>query len=456
MLLEERAERERLRQIIKALQRPRCRRRVETLREDQCLLGLEEAEQVEAAGHAQAEEAAPAETTARSAKRRVNRGSLPAHLPRLETIVDVESTVCPCCAGPLHRIGEDVSERLDIVPAQVRVLVIRRPKYACRACQDGVVQAPAPARLIEGGLPTDAAVAQVLVSKYADHLPLYRQAQIYARQGLTLDRSTLADWVGRAAFHLRPVHERLLDKLKASPKLFADETTAPVLDPGRGRTKTGQLWAYARDDRPWGGTDPPGVAYVYAPDRTAGRPIAHLCGFVGVLQVDGYAAYESLAKGGAVRLAYCWSHVRRQFYDLAAASPIATETLSRIAALYRIEAEIRGRSAEERRAARQERSRPVVEALEPWLREKLALLSRKSNLADAIRYALSRWAGLRLFLDDGRVEIDSNTVERAIRPLTLNRKNALFAGSDGGGEHWAVIASLVETCKLLAVEPNSY
>lgn len=187
---------------------------------------------------------------------------------------------------------------------------------------------------------------------------------VFARQVVSLDRSTLADWVGRAAFLLWPVHERLLETLKLSGKLFADETTAPVLDPGRGRTETGQLWAYARDDRPWGGTDPPGVAYVYAPDRTAGRPIAHLCGFTGVLQVDSYAAYESLAKSGAVRLAYCWSHVRRQFYDLAAASPIATEALARIAALYRIEAETRGRTAEERRAARQERSRPVVDALE--------------------------------------------------------------------------------------------
>src|SRR4051795_10418015 len=194
MLLEERAESERLRQIIKALQRHRFGRRAESLPEDQLLLGLEEAEQVEAAGHAQAEEAAPTEKTARSAQRRVNRGALPAHLPRVETLVDVASTVCPCCSGPLHRIGEDVSERLDIVPAQVRVVVIRRPKYACRACEDGVMQAPAPARLIEGGLPTDGAVAQVLVAKYADHLPLYRQAQIYARQGVTLDRSTLADW----------------------------------------------------------------------------------------------------------------------------------------------------------------------------------------------------------------------------------------------------------------------
>jgi transposase len=455
LLEEERAENERLRQIIKAMQRHRFGRRAESLPEDQLLLGLEEAEQVEAAGLEKAE-TAPAVKAERTTRRRANRGALPSHLPRVETLVDVESTACPCCSGTMHRIGEDVSERLDIVPAQVRVLVIRRPKYACRACEDVVVQAPAPARLIEGGLPTDSTLAQVLVSKYADHLPLYRQAQIYARQGLTLDRSTLADWVGRAAFLLRPVHQRLLDKLKASPKLFADETTAPVLDPGRGRTKTGQLWAYARDDRPWGGTDPPGVAYVYAPDRTAERPIAHLAGFRGVLQGDGYEGYKVLARRGEVQLALCWSHVRRPFYELASggAAPIATEALSRIAALYRIEAEIRGRSAEERRSVRQARSRPLVEAMEPWLRENL--VSQKSKLAEAIRYALTRWAGLTLFLDDGRVELDTNVVERAIRPLALNRKNALFAGSDGGAEHWAVIASLVETCKLNGVEPQAY
>ncbi len=254
------------------------------------------------------------------------------------------------------------------------------------------------------------------------------------------------------------MHERLLDKLKASSKLFADETTAPVLDPGRGRTKTGQLWAYARDDRPWSGADPPGVAYVYAPDRKAERPIAHLAGFRGVLQVDGYGGYKVLAARGEVQLAFCWSHVRRPFYELAQSgpAPIASEALARIAALYRIEGEIRGRSSEQRRAARQERSRPLVEALEPWLREKLSLISQKIKLAEAIRYALSRWAGLCLFLEDGRVEIDSNTVERAIRPLTLNRKNALFAGSDGGAEHWATIASLIETCKLIGVEPQAY
>lgn len=458
MLEAERAENERLRQIIKELQRHRFGRRAESLPPDQLLLALEEVEQTQA--HQQAAEEATDATKreSRTRQRRANRGSLPAHLPRIDQILDIENKSCPCCRGPLHPMGEDVSERLDVVPAQFRVIVTHRPKYACRACEEVVVQAPAPARLVEGGIPTEATVAHVLVSKYADHLPLYRQAQIYARQGVTLDRSTLADWVGKAAFLLRPVHARLFQRLKASPKLFADETTAPVLDPGRGRTKTGQLFAYARDDRPWGGTDPPGVAYLYAPDRKAEQPILHLQGFVGILQVDGYAGYKKLAEANTVSLAYCWSHVRRRFYELAQAgpAPIASEALQRIAALYEIEADIRGRPAEERSVLRQARSQPLVKAFEPWLRDKLALVSQKTKLAEAIRYALTRWDGLRRFLDDGRVEIDSNVVERAIRPIALNRKNALFAGSDGGAEHWAVIASLIETCKLNAVEPQAY
>lgn len=330
------------------------------------------------------------------------------------------------------------------------MLVVRRPKYACRTCEDVVVQAPAPARLIEGGIPTEAMVAHVVTSKYADHLPLYRQAQIYGRQGIRLDRSTLADWTERAAFLLRPVHACLLETLKRSGKLFADETTAPVLDPGRGRTKTGQLWAYARDDRPWGGCDPPAVAYVYAPDRKAERPIAHLAGFAGVLQVDGYGGYRPLAKAGAVHLAFCWAHVRRRFYELAQAgpAPIAAEALQRIKALYAIEADIRGCDPEARLVTRQEASKPLIDAFEPWLRASLETISQKTKLAEAIRYALSRWAGLTLFLDDGRIELDNNTVERSIRPLALNRKNSLFAGSDGGAEHWAVLASLIETAKL--------
>ena len=452
------AERDRLRAIIMALQRHRFGRRSERLDPDQLALALEELEQSVAVAEAQDEHAAASKPSRPARPRNINRRDLPAHLPRIEVVIDVENHGCPCCAGELHRIGEDVAERLDVVPLQFRVLVIRRPKYVCRRCPGTVVQAFAPPRLIEGGLPTEALVAHVIVSKYADHCPLYRQAQIYARQGIDLDRSTLADWTGRGAWWLRPLHARLLDELRASPKLFADETTAPVLDPGRGRTKTGQLWAYARDDRPWSGPAPPAVAYVYAPDRKAERPAAHLKGFHGVLQVDGYAGYRALAKSGRVALAFCWSHVRRQFYDIAAQgpAPLATGTLARIAKLYAIEDEMRGRSADERRAVRQERTKPLVDALKSWMETKLATVSQKSTIADAFRYALSRWEGLRRFLDDGHIEIDSNVVERSIRPLALNRKNALFAGSDGGGEHWAILASLIETCKLNGVDPEAY
>jgi len=458
MVLAERARADRLTQILKEMQRHRFGRRAETLPLDQLELGLEEVQQEEAAEAACEEKADPVKRAATAAKRRTNRGALPAHLPRIETIIDVEDKACPCCSGALHLIGEDRAERLDIIPAQLRVLVVRRPKYACRACEDVVIQAPAPPRLIEGGIPTEATVAHVVVAKYADHLPLYRQSQIYARQGIQLDRSTLADWTGRAAFLLRPVHEHLLKTLRASSKLFADETTAPVLDPGRGRTKTGQLWAYARDDRPWGGSDPPAVAYVYAPDRKAERPMAHLAGFKGVLQVDGYGGYRPLAEQGQVRLAFCWAHVRRKFYELAVAgpAPIATETLEQIKAIYAIEVNIRGKDPDVRRAVRQEKSRPLIEALEPWLRAKLETISQKTKLAEAICYALSRWAGLSLFLDDGHIELDNNTVERAIRPLALNRKNALFAGSDGGAQHWAVLASLIETAKLNDIDPEAY
>jgi transposase len=449
----------RLMAIIKELQRHRFGRRSERLDPDQLALALEDLEQALAAAEAAAEKKGEASAKPVAArKRQINRGALPPHLPREEVVIDIEDKTCPCCGGLKHRIGEDVSERLDVIPSQLKVIVTRRPKYACRACTGEVTQAPAPERLIESGIPTEALVAHVLVAKYADHTPLYRQAQIYARQGITLDRSTLADWVGRAAFALRPVHARLLEQLKQSTKLFADETTAPVLDPGRGCTKKGQLWAYARDERPWQGPDPPGVAYVYAPDRKHARPAEHLAGFSGTLQVDGYGAYAELAEGGKVELAFCWSHVRRRFYEIQVATPapIASEALMRIAALYAVESDIRGLSADERRQARQRHTKPLIDALRPWLEAKLAAVSGKSTIAEAIRYALSRWDGLIRFLDDGRVEIDSNVVERSIRPIALGRKNHLFAGSDGGGEHWAVIASLIETCKMNDVDPEAY
>jgi transposase len=453
---------ERLAGIIKKLQRAQFGRSAEKLDPDQLKLALEDVQMALAAAEAEAESADANLKAQRRARGPVKRGDLPAHLPRVEIVVDIEDKSCPCCGAPLHVIGEDRAERLDVIPAQHRVLVTRRPKYGCRACTDGIVQAPAPGRLIESGLPTEAMIAHVLVSKYADHLPLYRQWQILARQGIEIDRSCLAAWAGRGAWALKPLAARMLEKLKASPKLFCDETRAPVLDPGRGRTKTGYLWAIARDDRPWNGPEPPGVVYLYAPGRGSEHALAHLSGFSGVLQVDAYAAYNALADpkraGGPVTLAFCWAHLRRQFHDIAAggAAPIAREALQRIAALYAIEQNIRGGSADARRAVRQAQTKPLVDALKTWLEQKLEIVARRGPIGEAIRYGLTRWEGFTRFIDDGRIEMDSNIVERSIRPIALNRKNALFAGSDEGGAAWGVVASLIETCKLIGVEPHAY
>jgi len=374
-------------------------------------------------------------------------------------VIEPEDTTCTCGAER-HIIGEDTSERLDIIPAQFRVIITRRPKYACRSCEAGIVQAPAKPRLIEGGMPTEATVASVIVSKYADHLPLYRQAQIYARQGVDLDRSTLASWVGKAAYELKPVYECLLANLKQSTKLFMDETTAPVLDPGRKKTKTGYFWALARDDRPWTGEAPPGVAFTYAPGRAGKYADDILQGFSGTLQVDGYAGYNRLLKRTSqdVQLAYCWAHARRKLYDVAKASaaPIAREGLKQIAALYRIEADIKGQSADARLVARIERTKPKLEAFRKWLAHSRTQVSAKSPTGEALKYIAKYWDGLNLFISDGRIEIDNNPVERTIRPIALNRKNALFAGHEAGAQNWAMLASLIETCKLNAVEPHSY
>src|SRR3954449_586017 len=456
------AEIEKLRLLIRQLQRGQFGRRSEKLDPDQLQLGLEDLEQTVAAAEAAQEEVAARNSTPRTPRvRRRNLGALPAHLPRIETLVDVEDKTCPCCGGSLHAIGEDTSEMLDIVPAQLRVKVIRRPRYGCRACEEAVVQAPAPERPITGGMATEALLAHVLVAKFGDFLPLYRQAGIFARQGVDLDRSTLCDWVGRACWWLEPLWRLLRRHVMGSTRIFADDTRLPVLDPGRGRTKTGRLWGYAIDDRPWQGTTPPAVVYLYAEDRKGEHPAAHLAEFRGILQVDGYAGFKGLLENrppGEVRLAFCWAHCRRRFYEFhqATGSPLAEEALRRIGELYAIEAEIRGRPAEERRTVRQERSRPIVDALHAWLTVQLARVSGKSGLAEAIRYALRHWQGLVLFLDDGRLELDTNTVERAIRPIALGRKNSLFAGSDGGARHWGIVASLVATAKLNGVEPLAW
>ena len=462
---------EKLEAIIAELRRARFGRKSERITDDQLALVLDELETSLAKIEAEADkaDADKPEKKDQSGKRRRRRFPNLDHLPRVVETVEPESKACPCCGGDLHIIGEDVSQRLDVVPAQFRVIETHRPKFACRACEKngddttaGVIQARAPARLIEGGLPTEALVAQVVVSRHADFLPLHRQANILTRQGIEIERSTLADWVGTAAAELQPLHDYLLDQLKASPQLFCDETRCPVLDPGRGKTKTGYMWSLARDDRPWGGTEPPAVVYRYAPGRGAEHAVDLLVGYSGILQVDGYAAYKQLAdpnrEGGPVTLAFCWSHVRRKFYEIhvGGPAPIATEALARIKLLYQIEADIRGQPPEARQAARQERSKPVLEAMKIWFVASLAMVSGSSKIAEAIRYALNHWGGLLRYLDDGRIEIDSNTVERSIRGIGLGRKNSLFAGHDVGAEGWAMHASLLETCKLNSVDPLAW
>ena len=463
---------QRLEKLVADFKRALFGHKSEKANPEQYDLALEDIETAMAAIHAEDEAIDPAKSSSEkpdvTKPRNSNRGSLPSHLPRVEVVIEPGSLICGC-GSALHCMGEDVSERLDIIPARFQVIVTRRPKYACRSCTDGVVQAPAPARLIAGGMPTEATVAHVLVSKYADHLPLYRQAQIYSRDGIDLDRSTLAAWVGKAAYELRPVFSALIADLKLSNKLFMDETRAPVLDPGARKTKTGYFWALARDDRPWNGSSPPGVAFTYAPGRSGQYADDILDGFTGILQVDGYAGYNRLIqtdrignRAGPLKLAYCWAHARRKLFEIAqtATAPIAQEGLKHIAALYKIEAEIRGQNPDARLAARQQQSAPKIADFEVWLTHHRARVSPKSPLGEALKYVAKYWqtpsSGLTLFLTDGRIELDNNTVERTIRPIALNRKNALFAGHDAGAANWATIASLIETCKLNAIEPHAY
>lgn len=436
----------------------------EKLSEDDRQLAFEDLEVAVAEAREQKQVQAPGDDKPRRQRiARRNRGNLPAGLPRIERVIEPDSLMCPCGCGQMHRIGEDRNERLDIVPAQCRVIVTVRPKYACRTCTDGVTQAPTPAWLIEGGLPTEGAIAHVLVSKYADHLPLYRQSQILARSGIDIHRSTLADWVGVAAFHLGPVVDRLAEHLKASTKLFMDETTAPVLEPGRGRTKTGFLWALARDDRSWGGDDPPGVVYFYAPDRRGENAEKFLAGFNGTLQLDGYQGYNRLTRpdrknGDPIIVAHCWAHARRKLKEVfdRDGSEIAAEGLRRIAEIYAVEKDIRGTAPGQRLSARRARSAPLVEAFGTWLQAQRLRISAKSRLGEKLAYIHRHWDGLQTFLTDGRVEIDSNKVENLVRPIALNRKNALFAGHDEGGKAWGRIASLIETAKINNVEPFAY
>lgn len=392
---------------------------------------------------------------------RRNVGALPRHLPRIETVIEPDSTACPCCAGLLHKVGEDIAEALDVVPAIVRVLRTIRPRYACRTCEGALVQAAARPRVVEGGMASTALVAHVVTAKFAWHLPLYRQAQMFAGQGIGLDRATLAFWIKRAAWWLEPLYDRLLLYIRSQPRVFCDETPLPRLDPGRGRTKVCQLWAQAVDDRSWQGPALPAVAYVFAEGRDTAAIEAQLVSFSGILQVDGYAAYKKLVRhrtGAPIRLAFCLAHARRKFVAVfkTTRSSVARDVIARFGDVYAIEARIRGRSAEARRTARQAETKPILEALKEHLMTVLSEISGQSLLAKAIRYTLGHWDGLVAFLGDGRIDVDTNPVERSMRPIGLGRKNALFAGSSGGGRSWAILASLVNTCKLHGLDPFTW
>jgi transposase len=458
-LLSREQEIESLKLFLAKLQRWQFGRKSEKLARqiDQLELRLEDLEQTKAAAEsapaANPSSAASRPRTTKPAKRR----PLPEHLPRTTQTHQPKSSQCPDCGGELRKLGEDVSEMLEYIPALLQVIRHVRPKLSCGKCER-IVQAPAPSRPIARGLAGPGLLAHVLISKYCDHLPLYRQSQIYAREGIDLDRSTLADWVGGAAALLDPLVEALQRYVMAATKLHADDTPVPVLAPGNGKTKTGRLWTYVRDDRPAGDTAPPAVWFAYSPDRKGEHPAQHLRRFQGALQADAYAGFNQLYQDRRVQEVACWAHVRRKFYDLdqAHASPIAKEALQRIAALYAIEGEIRGRPPEIRQQVRQSRARPLLESLREWLEGSLTRLSRKSETTRTIRYALELWTALTVYCQDGHLEIDNNAAERALRAVAIGRKNYLFCGADSGGERAAAIYSLIGTAKLNGLDPEVY
>lgn len=446
--------------IMKVLQRAQHGRRSERLHlgvsDEQVSFAFEEVETGLSAIQSELHDAARDKPKRASRPRK----GFAAHLERIEEVIEPE--IPAGCEG-LEKvlIGEDRSERLDVVPPKFRVVVTRRPKYAFRN-HDGVVQALAPAHIIESGLPTERLLAYIAVSKYADGLPLYRQEAIYLRDGVEISRSLMAQWMGHLGFELQICADYILERVKEGERVFADETTLPTLAPGSGKATKAWLWAYARDDRPYGGSSPPMVAYRFEDSRGAECVARHLAGFNGILQVDGYGAYTSMIKAQAkagrneqIQLAGCWAHLRRKFYDLhvSGISQAATDMVTAMTKLWKIEDEVRGKNADIRAAFRQEQSETIVARLFDRWEKELGKVSGKSKTAEAIRYAFTRREALERFLTDGRVEIDSNIVERAIRPQTITRKNSLFAGSEGGGRTWATLATLLQTCKMNSVDP---
>lgn len=448
-----------LKLLIAKLQRMQFGRKSEKLTQqiEQLELRLEELQSKPDENANQPQEQIPSPLSSSASAARPARRALPDHLPRQTQRHEPKESACPDCGGELRQLGEDISEMLEYVPASFFVVRQVRPKLSCTKC-DRIVQAAAPSRPIERGVAGPGLLAHVLVSKYADHSPLYRQSEMCARQGVELGRSTLAGWVGGTSELLEPLVESLRRYVMAAGKLHADDTPVPVLAPGNGKTKTGRLWTYVRDDRPAGGEGAPAVWFAYSPDRKGEHPERHLGEFRGTLQADAYAGFNRLYENGRIQEAACWAHVRRKFFDLqqAHASPVASEALHRIAALYGIEKEIRGRPPDERQQVRQARANPLLGSLRQWFETMLPQLSRKSDTAVAIRYALSLWNALVRYADDGHLEIDNNAAERALRAVALGRKNYLFAGSDAGGERAAAIYSLIGSAKLNGLDPEAY
>lgn len=453
MVLAQHAQIEHLKLVIAKLRRMQFGRRSEQMSAmlGQLELVLEELET------AKAPWAVPAVTATPSKADKPIRKPLPAHLPREEVVLEPAHACCPDCGGALKKLGEDVAERLEYVPARFKVIRQIRPKLACARC-DAIVQAQAADRPIQRGLAGPGLLAHVLAAKYCDHLPLYRQSDIYAREGVELTRSTLAEWVGQCTGLLSPLVEALRRYVLAGDKVHADDTPVPVLSPGSGTTKTGRLWTYVRDDRPAAAAAPAAVWFAYSPNRRGEHPQRHLASFAGILQADAYAGFDALYAGGRIREAACWAHVRRKFYDIhqAHSSPLAADALARIGALYVVEGDIRGQPPELRWQVRQARAGPLLADLRGWLDDTLRRISQKSALAEAIRYATTRWAALIRYVADGRIEIDNNAAERALRAVALGRKNYLFAGSDAGGERAAALYSLIGTAKFNGLDPEAY
>lgn len=398
----------------------------------------------------------PAETPT-SSRRPSSRKPLPAELPRETEVIAPTETVCPVCGGELAALGETVTEQLDIINNAFKVIETVRPKLACRKC-DAIVQAPLPAKPIDRSYAGPSLLARILVSKYVEHIPLYRQSEIYGRHGLELSRNSMDRWVLELAEKLSPLSEALNRYVLDAGKVHTDDTPVPVQAPGSGKTRTGRLWVYVRDDRNTGSSLPPAVWFAYSADRKGEHPQRHLSEYRGVLQADAYGGYDALYETGRITEAACLAHARRKIHDEHARRPteLTQEALKRIAALYAIEADIRGSPEERRLAVRKEKSMPLMQSLYEWIQEQLKTLSVHAEMAKAFGYMLKQWEALNVFCCDGRVEIDNNICENALRCVALGRRNYLFFGSDRGGEAAAIIYSLLGTCKLNGVEPEAW